>query len=192
MVCAGTLADCTRLSKRRICATTCSRRCEASGGVTLWRSCTPSSSSGAAARTSGFMPLPSIAFTSAGTPDGAAAGAPARGGAGAGAGAPGRCCGSTTVRSSCMSSKGPLGVFMSASPDRPQLQVETGEFVAEMEGDAAGALQFAPHRRMLVELEIQVAGVVWDLARRNRHRIDRDAGQLQVHKVPDLLHRTDL
>src|SRR5690606_36305016 len=177
-----------RFSNLRICTMTCSRSCCASPATALWRSCTASSSKGLAASTIGFRPRPRNSLMSACVPS-ARAGRGAATGGGTGR-APTGCAGRTMVASSSGSPR-PC-VFMPSSPDRPQLQVQAGEVVAEVERDAARGLQLAPQRRLLVELEVQVAGVVRDLPGRHLHRGHADAGQLQVDQVADLLDRPDL
>src|SRR5215470_3179802 len=76
--------------------------------------------------------------------------------------------------------------------DRPELHLEAGKLTRDMEGEPARALHRLPVGAGAIELEIGDAGMIRDLARRNRQRPDRDAGQRRIYHIPDILDRSQL
>ena len=68
-----------------------------------------------------------------------------------------------------------------------------GKVAGDVHRQAARLLELLPQVVVArLELEVVEAGVVRDLARRHRQRLQRDARQLQVDQVADALDRADL
>src|SRR5262249_31723295 len=93
------------------------------------------------------------------------------------------------------SGRGLLSWLMSVSPssaNRPQFHGEIRELAGLMDGDAAGPLEGAPQLMGAIQLEVRKPRVIGNLPWRDGHRLQRDARQLQIHQIADLLDRTDL
>src|SRR5215470_14266345 len=178
-----------RTSKSRILRASWSRNPVGSGCWTVVRSCGTRLSRGFAAATSGFMPL---ATGGASTEEGPiSVRGVGRGGGGAAAARPPGV-GLMIVRSGSGAANGSSCVATASASDRPELEREPGKITRHVHRERRRLLELRPQVAAPLELEVSEAGVVRNLARRYRHRVQPNAGKLQVHEVADLLDWADL
>src|SRR6056297_3173041 len=80
----------------------------------------------------------------------------------------------------------------SRTTDGPQLHFEIRVIAGHVDCDTAAFLETLPVFALALELEVVVAGVVWNLARGHRQRFGAYAANLLVDQVANDFDRTDL
>src|SRR5687767_11790900 len=75
--------------------------------------------------------------------------------------------------------------------DGPEFQRQARELAGQVHGNPARVLELAPEVMCLIQLEVRETGVERDLSRRDRQRMHRHAGQLQVDEIANLLYGAD-